>query len=430
MPKMLSSHVLVLSSLLIVGLVGCSLGTAGGSVPPPPPPPLTASAQTEQPSEAAEAGASAPSLGQPTPTTLTPGSVATTHLLWEWEETAPPSALAVSNDRLAVVVADGRFLWLDSETGQPVGGSFLWLDGIRGESWGQICTDEELATIAAIETWVSSTTGFPETRSQLIVFDREGNELWRLPELGDQHFYVTALAPDAVLAGTHRGFGTNILGAYGRTTGEVIWEVGGTATGYEAVIHNSGRLYVLLNDSSGGGVASYNLQTGEELWSQRDQAVQLADDLLLAGERLFVLTQPAIVALAPADGHILWRTSLDLAPEAGMDALADLLYVVPAPTAGLDYRPGIIGVRTGDGALAWHALIGLVADPLAAGDRVLWAIIKDYSSGQVWLSGLDAATGLEQVRLPIGDRPERLYGLVVSGRRVHVLGGSLLAFGY
>jgi outer membrane protein assembly factor BamB len=406
-------------------LAACNMATTGGA----PSPVLPSGGASQGEPSGGEGGASTrvPSI-TPTPG---PQDIADARLLWEWEETAPPSALAAAGDRLAVIVADGRFQWLDAETGQPLAGNFLWPDGIRGESWGQVYADQEIAVMAAVETWVSEDTGFPETRSQLIVVDTEGGDLWRLVELGTQHIYSAALTPNRVLVGTHHGTGTNILGAYDRLTGEPFWETGGGPTGYEVIVYDDQRLYALLNEGSeGGGVAAYDLQTGDLIWTQDDSSVRLSDDLLIAGDQLFVLTQPAAVALDPEDGHILWSTPIELAPEAGMAAQSNLLYIVPAPTVELDYRPGIIGVGADDGAMVWHTLIGLVADPLAASEQALWAIVKDYETSQVWLGGLDAESGLEYVRIPVSEHPERIYHLVASGRSVYVLGDSLLAFGY
>ncbi len=424
MPKTLSGRILPVA--IALALAACNMATTSGA----PAPILPSGGASQGESSGGSGGASSTRVPSITPTPG-PQDVADARLLWEWEETAPPSALAVAGDRLAVIVADGRFQWLDAESGRPLAGNFLWPDGIRGESWGQVYADHEIAVMAAVETWVSEQTGFPETRSQLIVLDTEGNDLWRTEELGTQHLYAASLTPDRVLVGTHHGYGTNILGAYDRLTGGPIWETGGGSTGYEVIVHDETRVYVLLNEGAeGGGVAAYDLQTGEQLWAQTDSSVRLSDDLLIAGSRLFVLTQPAAVALDPADGHILWSTPIELAPEAGMAAQSDLLYIVPAPTVELDYRPGIIGVSAESGGIAWHTLIGLVADPLAASEQALWAILKDYETGQVWLGGLDAESGLEYTRISVSDHPERIYHLVASGRSVYVLGDSLLAFGY
>jgi hypothetical protein len=96
----------------------------------------------------------------------------------------------------------------------------------------------------------------------------------------------------------------------------------------------------------------------------------------------------------------------------------------------MGFRPGLISLSASRGGLAWHALAGLLADPLALGDEALWTVVKDYDSGQVALSALDPTTGLEQVRIPVSESPEVLYQIVAHGRRVYVLGDSLLAYGY
>jgi outer membrane protein assembly factor BamB len=425
MPKILTSRLLLLG-LFALSLASCNMATTSGVLPS-----ILPSGVTPGEEQLADSGVAAPTLIPSITPTPGPQDIADAQLLWQWEETAPPSALAAVGDTLAVIVADGRFQWLDAETGQPLAGNVLWPDGIQGDSWGQVYADHEIAVVAAVETRVSEETGFPETRSQLTVFDMEGTVLWRLPALGTQHNYSAALTPDSVLVGTHHGTGTNILGAYDRLTGEAIWETGGSPTGYEVIVFDDDRIYALLNEGAeGGGVAAYDRQSGELIWTQADSSVRLSDDLLIAGDRLFVLTQPAAVALDPEEGHILWSTPVALAPEAGMDAEANLLYVVPAPTAELDYRPGVIGVSTEDGEFIWHTLIGLVADPLAASGEALWTIIKDYETSQVWLGGLDAESGLEYARIEVSDRPEQIYRLVASGRRVYVLGESLLAYGY
>lgn len=111
-----------------------------------------------------------------------------------------------------------------------------------------------------------------------------------------------------------------------------------------------------------------------------------------------------------------------------MVARAPLLYVVPAPTAGLSSRPGVLAINTEDGSIAWHALAGLVADPLAADGDALWAVVKDPEGGTVALSVLDAQTGLEQARLPLGTDLQENYALVADGDVAYVLGDSLTAY--
>jgi hypothetical protein len=107
-----------------------------------------------------------------------------------------------------------------------------------------------------------------------------------------------------------------------------------------------------------------------------------------------------------------------------------LIFLAPAPAAELGFRPGIVGLFADGSGLAWHSLGGLLADPVAANEQAVWTIVKDYDLGDVWLSGLEPDTGLEQIRLPVSRQPDVQYQLVPGDRRVFVLGNTLIAFGY
>lgn len=370
---------------------------------------------------------------QPVPPTPAPQSVGigATHLLWEWNEVARPSSLAVGGSRLAVIVADGRFVWLNAQDGRLEAGAFLWSGLLEGDSWGEVYTDGMVAVVAAREMSISPQTGLADSRARLAVYDAGGNELWSLPELGAQHFYSAALAPGSVLVGKWpHGFDDNSLAAYELLTGQKLWEISDEQTGYQQIVHDGTRMYVLLNNLSGGAVVCYDLRTGEELWRWSDPTIQQPDLIVLANDSLYVQTVDRTLALDKIAGTVKWVAILQTAPEAGLAILGGLLYLAPAPAAELGFRPGVVGLRADNGELAWHSLSGLLADPLAVGGEAVWTIVKDYSSGQVWLSGLEPQTGLELIRLPIGNDPQTLYQLVASGRQVYILGNSLLAYGY
>jgi outer membrane protein assembly factor BamB len=366
----------------------------------------------------------------PPPPTAGPGETGlpSTRLEWEWQEDARPSALAADGDRLGVIVSDGRFLWLDAETGLATGGGFLWPDDIRGETWGSVTIASDMAIVKAAETFQSELGDFPETRSRVVAFDAEGDELWTLPELGDKHLYSATIGQGKALIGTHRGFTNNSLSAYDLDSGEIEWRYEAEDYGFEKLVANEQHVYGVLLGAESGGIAAYDLDTGALIWAEHDPAVNLVDDLLLEGERLYVLTQPAAIALRLRDGQIDWSVEMGLAPEAGMVARETFLYVVPAPTAGMSNRPGLLGVNAEDGEIAWHALAGLVADPLAASGEALWAIVKDPDEGVVSLSVLEAASGLERARLTLGHDLEVNYRLVADGDTVYVLGESLRAY--
>jgi outer membrane protein assembly factor BamB len=332
---------------------------------------------------------------------------------------------------LAVIVADGRFVWLNAQDGRLEAGAFLWSGLLEGDSWGEVYTDGMVAVVAAREMSISPQTGLADSRARLAVYDAGGNELWSLPELGAQHFYSAALAPGSVLVGKWpHGFDDNSLAAYELLTGQKLWEISDEQTGYQQIVHDGTRMYVLLNNLSGGAVVCYDLRTGEELWRWSDPTIQQPDLIVLANDSLYVQTVDRTLALDKIAGTVKWVAILQTAPEAGLAILGGLLYLAPAPAAELGFRPGVVGLRADNGELAWHSLSGLLADPLAVGGEAVWTIVKDYSSGQVWLSGLEPQTGLELIRLPIGNDPQTLYQLVASGRQVYILGNSLLAYGY
>lgn len=369
----------------------------------------------------------------PTPVPQMEG-IGATRLLWEWGEVAPPSALAATGNRLAAIVADGRFVWLDADTGRLEGSAFLWSGILEGDSWGEVYSDGSVAVVAVRETSINPGTGLADSRARVVVYGAEAKPMWALPQLDTpQHFYSAALAsgPGIVIVGKWPyGFEDNSLATYELFSGQQIWEISEGEVGYQQIAHDGTRLYVLLNDITGGGVISYDLRTGEELWRWSDEAVKQPDRIVLHGNSLYVLTVDTTLALDPLSGEVQWSVDFKAAPEAGLAVRGGLIYLVPAPTIELGFRPGIVALGSGGGKLAWHALNGLLADPVAVGDEALWTVVRDFDSGEVWLSGLEPETGLERIRLLIGDDPAVLYQLVALGRRVYVLGDSLQAYGY
>jgi outer membrane protein assembly factor BamB len=396
------------------------------TLPAASPPPVTPSAQAASPT--ALPTESIP----PTPAPQSQG-IGATHLLWEWPETSRPSALAVTPSRLAAIVADGRFAWLNAATGQVTATAFLWTGLLQGDSWGEIYTDSVLALVAIREQSINPKTGLADSRARLAVYDGQAHELWSLPELGPLHFYSAAMAsgPGIVVVGKWpHSFEDNQLAAYELFTGKPLWHASDKNTGYQQVIEDGTRVYVLLDNPTGGGVAAYDLRTGDKLWQWSDPAVRQPDQIALGDGALYVMSAAETLALDSSSGTQRWAVDLNAAPEAGLGVRGDLVYLAPAPSAQTSFRPGVVGLKAASGELAWHTLGGLVADPVAASGDALWAVVKDYDGGQVYLSGLDPETGLERIRLPVSRNIQAIYQLVALDQRVYVLGDSLLAYGY
>ncbi|GAB4473714.1 MAG: hypothetical protein Kow00124_12930 [Anaerolineae bacterium] len=433
----LSARVLrlgLLALLFAALLTGCE-----AAIPTAEPNPVlvTLPAGAGQPTETPEPPPTVTPVPTPTlkpiaATATSPAGLSATRLLWQLDDLIRPTALAVTDRRLAAVTADGRFLWVDAQTGRVEASAFLWPGILESETQGDVFTDGVLAAVSVFEQGTNAQTGRATSRSRLAIYDAGANRLWELPQMPSGRFYSAALADDTVIAGTWPyGYWDNALAAYDLFTGEQVWRVNENQTGFRQIVYHDGALYVLLSERSrAAAVVSYDSRTGEERWRWTDEAVLDPERIILDGERLFVATASSITALDAASGAPTWRISFDIAPEAGIVFHQGLLYVAPVPTVELGFRPGVVGIDSFSGELAWHSLIGLVADALAVGDQALWVVGKDYDAGLVTLSGLEPATGLERLRLPIAGGTDVIYRLYPAGNRVYVLGQTLQVYGY
>jgi outer membrane protein assembly factor BamB len=369
------------------------------------------------------------------------GNISSTRKLWEWTETAHPTAAAASGARLGVVISDGRFAWVNTDSGKLEASSYLWKGLIQGETWGSVFVDGlgTLAVVQANEQSVDSQTGYPEFRSRISVLDAQANELWSLPELTSQRFYSTGLTSVSVIVGTYPGsLGDNTLSAYELYTGNRIWEVGGEDTpdetfGYEQILQDGNRLYVLMisQEKEESAVAAFDLRTGDELWRWSDPELKHPDLIALDTVNLYVLSVDRMTAVDPVNGQGRWTvTSLQADPTAGIAARQGYIYLAPAPSAEVGFYPGIISLKADGSGLAWHSMSGVLANPVSADEEAVWLIAKHYESGNVWLSALDPLTGLEKLRLTVSSALDVNYQIIPFSRRIYVLGNSLLAFGY
>jgi len=378
-----------------------------------------------------------PPVLQPTPSvpaTPQPSSsgIGSTRLLWEWSEVSRPAAAQPTRDRLAVISADGRFLWINAETGRIQASAVLWPGGIQGDTSGSIIADGSLAVINAREAGISSLTNQVTTSARVIVFDGEASELWSLPELGSQHFYSAVLTTNLVVVGKWPyGFEDNTLTAYEVFTGNQAWQIAEESNGFQQIVSDNARLYVLVNEEEGGAVASYDLRSGQELWRWRDESEEVIrpEQIVLKDQTIYVIGAEQTIALNTNQGNERWRSQISPAPDAGIGLSDNLYYIAPSPAEN-NTRPGVAALNSSNGRLVWNALAGLVVDPLTVSEETLWAVVKNYDSGEVALSALEADSGLEQVRLRIGSDPNVLYSITSQGQRAFVLGDSLRAYGY
>ncbi|MGF1504834.1 MAG: PQQ-binding-like beta-propeller repeat protein [Anaerolineae bacterium] len=408
---------------------------------PPPTPPPAPPAPTVPPTEA-------PAVTLPVPS-LTP-EPDDTGLLWETEQVAQPVLIDDAGERLAVVDTVGRFSWIETRTGQVRGGGLLLENPPGGVLTGDLIAEGSIAVITLTDRGT-------QTESRLVVVDGSGTIIWQLPPLTGGRTYVAELAPGVVLVGIQpRGSAENALTAYELFTGSALWSVSddyrplpplpptpaGTGTptatpfptpptaperaesGFRALAAGESAVYTLIDDGLGGAAAALDLDTETWLWR-----VPLRSDLRslrLVDERLYARGPDTIGTLSRLDGQTLW--ALDLRTDALLvhDGIAA---VVPTPTPQRS-RPGLLGLDAETGNLVWHSLIGLVVETVAADNELIWAVVKDFDEGLVYLSALDIATGLEQARLPLSGSPAVPYQAVAAGSRVFVIGETVAAFSY
>jgi hypothetical protein len=412
---------------------------------------VTLPAQTPQPTSTVDPAtpditATAALDTSPTPTNALPpspvveaGDISKTRKLWEWTETAHPTAAAASTSRLGVIISDGRFGWVNTDSGKLESSSYLWEGLIEGETWGSVYVDGlgTLAVVQANEQSVDSQTGYPEFRSRISVVDAQANELWSLPELTSQRFYSVALTSVSVIVGTYKGSdGDNTLAAYELYTGNRIWEIGGEDTpdegsGYQQILQDGNRLYVLITGTEASAVAAFDLRTGDELWRWSDPEMPHPDLIALDTLNLYVLSIDRMTAIDPLNGEGRWTVSpLEVDATAGIATRQGYVYLAPAPSAETGFYPGVLALKADGSGLAWHSMAGILANPVSADEEAAWLIARNYESGNVWLSALDPVTGLEQIRLPVSNELDVIYQIVAFSRRIYVLGNSLQAFGY
>ncbi len=364
---------------------------------------------------------------EPTVTpTLPPQDITETRLLWQWTD-AVPAALAAAGDQVAVLTADGSVVWLDAATGERLADYRLWSGIIEGAATGEVYFVGGQTVVAAHQNPLSSGGDF---LSRVVVFDGPASESWSLPELSDQRYYLiaptggeliaAASSPDPALSG---------LSAFDMISGGLLWQIeNGEALDFQQITTADDKMFVLFDVPEGGRIDA-RLVDGTKWWEWIDPSVPPPDRLLVGDESLYAVGVSRVLALDLENGRAHWRVDLALSPEAGAAAAGENLYVVPAPTAETEFRSGVVSLDASSGNLAWHALGGMLVEAITVqGDR-LWVLTKDADLGKVSLSGLEAQTGLERIRLDIDGSPDSLYRLAAGDRAVYVLGDSLYAYG-
>lgn len=427
--------------LLVLLLAGCAAPPTANPVlvtlpaaPQPtetPPPTSTVTTAPPTPTAAPSPTASAPAAAI-TPTTPGGGEFGS---IWQAPGTLRPVAAAASRDGVAVLGADGRFLWLAAATGEVTASTRFW-PGAAGDTLGEVHTDGRLAAVAGVQREAPPEGGRVRTRARLAVYDASADELWSLPELSTGHTYSALLLPGAVVAGVWPRGGRGVpLAAYDTITGQETWRATiAQEAGVQPLLADESTLYALIDTAQGRGAASYDAATGEERWRWLPGDDAAPEALALDGGVLFALSSGPLSsgrlwALDAATGEPRGSKQVASAPGAGLAVGEGNVVLVPAAGPEMGFRPGVLGLEVASGEVIWRAFEGQVVDALRAGEDAVWAVARDFDMGRVTLSALNASSGDAQITAAVSTDAAAGYRLAVHGERVYVLGERLWAFG-
>jgi len=159
-----------------------------------------------------------------------------------------------------------------------------------------------------------------------------------------------------------------------------------------APIVADGRAFTLNNDAE---VMAFDLQTGQELWTQEvmkrgEDEVVLGGGIAFSGDHVFVTAGfNEILALAPDTGEILWRAATKSPIRAAPSAIPGRVFVTTLDNQTLAFNAD-------NGTPLWsHRGLDSEAGILGAATPALTrdAVYTTYSSGEIYALQID--TGLE-----------------------------------
>jgi len=264
-----------------------------------------------------------------------------------------------------------------------------------------------------------------------------GNEVWALDSgsgatrwrraLGEAIVSPPAVAPTAVGVLTLAGL-ESVLYALDPSTGETLWQLHpGPARALPLLAAAGDTLFVPL---SSGSTVAYAASDGRQLWSSAADARSALISAQQVSDTLLVLaTDTGVVALDRASGAERWRAQL---PELPLEprVLGGSVYArtVGGTIIALDASDGTERWRSEVGTLRRQALSGPTGGRLLAAGEDGVAALEAATGRQAWerpseavvaaplatgdvvyigtvagdLLVLDAATGTEHARLPLG----------------------------
>jgi outer membrane protein assembly factor BamB len=202
------------------------------------------------------------------------------------------------------------------------------------------------------------------------------------------------------------------------TGGQTLWHVHGdepTLGTHPFQPAFFGSMLFAVKSAFNGVVASFDLQSGAILWSQKlDDTLEYASPFLLYGKMLYIAADHTLYALDSADGTLLWKAERPARTLLTFTATQPLLLVAgPQGLAALNAYTGAIvwiynGLPLNSQSTSNATLVPaqFYQANIASSDNVIYAtsIIWDTQQvrEQLWLFAIDAATGNVRWSEPVG----------------------------
>ena len=253
-------------------------------------------------------------------------------------------------------------------------GKILWTEtasGVNGEPSTQPETSEDTGLAAPSAATDGKVLCAIFGNGNLLCFDLEGKRLWAknlgVPENHYGHSSSLIIHNNILIVQYDHYSSKSVMGFNART-GEKIWETPrpvAISWASPVLANFNGKDQVIL--SSDPFVKSYDINTGNELWSAQCMSGEVGPSVGVNSTQVFAVNEFAVLAAIDpgSNGDILWQDN-EYTPEVSSPvATEELVYVLT--TWG-----GVAAYDTKSGEIAWNHDFdyGFYSSPMIAGDMV------------------------------------------------------------
>ena len=253
-------------------------------------------------------------------------------------------------------------------------GKILWTEsanGVQGEPGTQPETSEDTGLAAPTAATDGRVVCAIFGNGNLVCLDLDGNRVWAknlgVPENHYGHSSSLVIHNNILIVQYDHYSSKSVMG-FNAHTGEKLWETArAVAISWASPVLASfnGKTQVIL--SSDPFVKSYDIKTGQELWSAQCMSGEVGPSVGVNSTQVFAVNEFAVLAaINPLNnGEISWQDN-EYTPEvASPVATDDLVYVLT--TWG-----GVAAYDTKSGEIAWNHDFdyGFYSSPMIAGDNV------------------------------------------------------------